>query len=51
MLTVLSIIGCIFALMIVPFALVLGFIGFWIGGGIGAAIGVVVGFLIQGGMK
>lgn len=42
MLTVLTIIGAIFAFLIVPIATILGLIGFW-----GALIGVLVGIGLQ----
>ena len=47
MITVLSIIGTIFALMVVPLGTILGLIGFWILGFWGALIGVLVGIGIQ----
>lgn len=49
MLTVLTIIGTIFALFTVPIATVLGLIGFWVFGFWGALVGVVVGLVIQAG--
>jgi hypothetical protein len=47
MVTVLTIIGSIFALLCVPIATILGLIGFWIFGFWGALIGVIVGFMAQ----
>jgi len=49
MLTILTILGTIFALFTVPIATVLGLIGFWIFGFWGALIGVVIGLAIQSG--
>jgi len=47
MLTVLMILGTIFALFIVPLATILGLIGFWIFGFWGALVGVIVGLSMQ----
>jgi hypothetical protein len=47
MLTVLTIIGGIFALIIVPVATILGLIGLWILGFWGALIGVIAGLVFQ----
>jgi hypothetical protein len=47
MVTVLIIIGSIFALITVPIATVIGLIGFWIFGFWGALIGVLVGLGLQ----
>ena len=47
MVTVLTILGGIFALVTVPIATILGLIGFWIFGFWGALIGVLVGLGIQ----
>lgn len=47
MVTVLTILGAIFALVTVPLATVLGLIGFWIAGLPGALIGVLVGLGLQ----
>lgn len=48
MITVLSIMGCIFAFLVAPFALILGLLGFWAIGFWGALIGVILGLMIQG---
>lgn len=45
-----GIIGCIYAALLLPFAFILGLLGFWIGGTVGAVIGVVLGLLIQVGL-
>jgi len=47
MMTVLLILGTIYALFTVPVATILGLIGFWIFGFWGALIGVVVGLCCQ----
>jgi hypothetical protein len=47
MITLLSIIGCIVAFFIFPFATVFGLIGVWAFGFWGCLIGVVVGLLVQ----
>ncbi len=47
MVTVLTILGTIFALLTVPIATILGLIGFWIFGFWGALVGVIVGLGIQ----
>jgi hypothetical protein len=47
LITVLTILGTIFALITVPVATILGLIGFWIFGFWGALIGVLVGLGIQ----
>ena len=47
MVTVLTILGAIFALLTVPVATILGLIGFWIFGFWGALIGVLVGLALQ----
>jgi len=51
MATVLSIIGAIFALLIVPGATNLGLTGLWIFGFWGALIGVIVGLIPQAGVQ
>jgi hypothetical protein len=47
MVTVLTILGAIFALITVPIATIIGLIGFWIFGFWGALIGVLVGLGLQ----
>lgn len=47
MVTVLTILGAIFALVTVPVATILGLVGFWIFGFLGALIGVFVGLVLQ----
>jgi hypothetical protein len=47
MYTVLMILGTIFALVTVPFATILGLIGFWLFGFWGALIGVLIGLGLQ----
>ncbi len=47
MLTVLTILGTIFALLIVPIATILGLLGYWVFGFWGALVGVIVGLVIQ----
>lgn len=47
MVTVLTILGAIFALITVPIATILGLIGFWIFGFWSAFIGVLVGLGLQ----
>ena len=49
MITVLSIIGTIFAFMVIPVGTILGLIGFWMFGFWGALVGVFVGIGIQAG--
>jgi hypothetical protein len=46
--TVLIVLGCIFALSIVPAAFILGMIGYWLLGTIGAVVGVLIGLGMQG---
>jgi len=47
MLTVLSILGTILALFIVPWATIIGLIGFWMFGFWGALFGVIIDLVIQ----
>jgi hypothetical protein len=47
MITVLSILGTLFALATVPIATILGLIGFWIFGFWGALIGILIGLAAQ----
>ena len=47
MLTIVGAVICAVLLFTVPLPLILGVIGFWIGGGIGAFIGAVIGFIWQ----
>lgn len=47
MLTVLTILGGIFALFTVPWATILGLLGVWLLGFWGALIGVLIGLYIQ----
>jgi len=46
--TVVIILVFIFAVIAVPFAAILGLLGFWVAGFWGALIGVIVGLSIQG---
>ena len=47
--TVVTIIGGILCLLVVPIATVLGLLGLWMGDAIGCFVGVVVGLLWQAG--
>jgi hypothetical protein len=48
MMTVLAILGTIFALFVFPYATLLGLLGVWIFGFWGALVGILIGLTLQG---